>query len=331
MDLKVADEVVTAMQLGADERLWQDFLSRSANGTIFHDLDFLRYHPRGRFRFHHIIFTRRGKPVALMPGGIEGSDERLIFCSPLGASIGGPAVTADLNAKLAESIVEALQNYARQQGWAGIRITLPPHYYSFETADLITFALFCKGFKLEHRWLCPALQLDLEPNAYERLYKTRQISPVRAARRNGMRSVESGVEGLQDFLWTFRDTYSRHGTVATHTEEEIRDLLIRFPDRIRIHLAMLDDVPVAALLIFQLTKTIATTFYICRSSQHLSEHGPAFLIADAMDRLSAAGFRYLDLGPSASDQKFNQGNTFFKEGLGAVGHCRDLWNWSVPS
>jgi hypothetical protein len=50
-----------------------------------------------------------------------------------------------------------------------------------------------------------------------------------------------------------------------------------------------------------------------------------------MDRLAMAGYRYLDLGPSAWDMKFNRGVTFFKEGLGAVGQCRDRWCWNVET
>ena len=53
------------------------------------------------------------------------------------------------------------------------------------------------------------------------------------------------------------------------------------------------------------------------------------IIADLIDRLSQAGYRYLDLGPSASDQKFNKGVSFFKEALGASGQCRDRWRWDV--
>ena len=161
------------------------------------------------------------------------------------------------------------------------------------------------------------------------MFELRQASPVRAAKRKGMHAIEIGIDGLEAFLLPFRHTYSRHESPATHTEAEIRDLLVRFPDRIRIHAAMLDDVPVASLLVFRLTPTVAYTFYICRNADYLQENGPAFVIADLMDRLGAAGFKYLDLGPSASDQKFNKGVSFFKEGLGAVGHCRDRWQWNV--
>src|SRR5262249_24343657 len=311
MDVRPS-QAITGEQLGADETAWNEFLAHSVNGTLFHDLHFLRYHPVDRFAFHHLVFKRDGRPVALLPGGLSGTAGPPTFCSPLGASVGGFAV-ADLTAELAMGLVEALQDYARMRGWAGVEITLPPACYSFATSDLIDFALFCRGFRLLHRWLCPMIPLTADGrDGFERTYRSRQATFVRAAKRKGIVGIESGLDAIDDFLKVFYDTYSRHGTKATHTPEEVRDLLQRFPDRVRIHLAKLGDVPIASLLVFKVTASVAYTFYICSSTEHFGEHGAAFVIADLIDRLAQAGFRYLDLGPSAHDQKFNKGVTFFK-------------------
>jgi hypothetical protein len=328
VDLK-AKSAIAVVPLGEDERPWQEFLSRSANGTLFHDLEFLRYHPEGRFRFQHLILKRDNQPVALLPGGLDGSECRPMFCSPLGASTGGLIVAEPLRVEWALEMVEAVQSYARTQGWRALQITLPPNYYHSATADQISFALFCRGFRLEHRWLCPVINLVLKPKSFETIYRSRQASFVRAGQRKGVHCIETGLEGFADFLTPFRDTYARHGVPPTHSEEEILDLLTRLPDRVRIHLAKLGQEPVAALLVFRLNATVSTTFYICTSAKHSREHGASIVIADAMDRLAGRGYRYLDLGPAASDMKFNRGVTFFKEGLGAVGQCRDRWRWDV--
>jgi hypothetical protein len=142
-----------------------------------------------------------------------------------------------------------------------------------------------------------------------------------------MVGIEAGVERLDDFLRVFHDTYEPRSRCDPHSEE-IRDLLQRLPDRVRVHLAMLGDVPVAGLLVFRLTGSVANTFYICSSTERPKEHGAAF-VADLIDPLSQAGLRYLDLGPSASYQKFNKGVSFLKEGLGAYGQCRDRWRWDA--
>jgi hypothetical protein len=320
---------ITVEQFSADEAAWEGLLARSSNGTLFHDLRFLRYHRKSRFHFHHLILKRSGEPFALMPGGIVGTAERPMFHSPLGASIGGLVVPVSLRAELALAMVEAVQKYAGEKGWAGVEMTLPPPCYSFEASGLIEFALFSRGFRIEHRWLCPIVELEAKPHGFERRFRKRQVSYVHAAQRKGMRGIETGIEGLVDFLKVFKDTYHRHAAAATHTPEEIAELLRRLPDRVRIHLAMLGELPVAGLLVFRLSASVATTFYICTSNEFTDEHGAAFVIADLIDRLSETGYRYLDLGPSANDQKFNRGGMFFKEGLGAFGQCRDRWRWEI--
>jgi hypothetical protein len=51
------------------------------------------------------------------------------------------------------------------------------------------------------------------------------------------------------------------------------------------------------------------------------------LLAEAAEVLAERGFRYLDLGPSASTMHFNRGVVSFKESLGARAFCRDGWYW----
>jgi hypothetical protein len=327
MDVKL-EPPISVEPIEGNESEWEQFLARSVNGTLFHDLRFLGYHPADRFRFHHLILRRSGQPLALVPGGISATSNGPMYSSPLGASIGGPAVAAGLGAQVAQDIIAALQNYAREQTWTGIEITLSPSCYSFETSDLIQFALFTQGFRLAHRWLCPTLRLGAGmKDGYERAFRRRQVTYVRAARRKGMIGLETGLEGLESFLKPFRDTYARHGVDPTHSPDEIRYLLQRLPDKVRIHLAILHGDPVAALLVFRISASVACTFYICSSGDYRGEHGAAFLIAELMDRLSVAGFSYLDFGPSASDRNINKGTMYFKEGLGAVGQCRDRWLW----
>src|SRR5206468_6881768 len=75
----------------ADIPAWQAFVARSANATLFHDLDFLAYHGSS-IDFHHLIVRGDGNIVAIVPGGlVEAADGKRTWRSPVGASIGGPA------------------------------------------------------------------------------------------------------------------------------------------------------------------------------------------------------------------------------------------------
>src|SRR6185437_7987918 len=318
--------------IGSDDHAaWAAFLAASENGTLFHDLDFLAYHPPGRHRFEHLIVRRGDAIVALLPGGLTGPADRPIFTSPLGASVGGPAVAPDLGAGEALELVEALQVYAQARRWAGLEFTLAPSVYQRPASDLLPFALFCGGFELRHRWLCYMLPLAPDgSDRYRSLFRERVATFVRAGKRRGIAVAEGGAEQLGGFLAVFRDTYARHGTAPTHTPEEIAELLRCLPQRIRLYVATLGDVPVAGSLVMLLNARVAYSFYICMSTAHAQERGNSIVFATLLDRLAEQGYSWLDLGPGSSDRNYNPGVAFFKESLGAVGQCRDRWCWSVP-
>jgi hypothetical protein len=322
---------VTALTDG-DADAWHTFLLRSANGTLFHDLNFLAYHPPERFRFQHLLIRNGAAIVALVPGGLVNTEEGLIWRSPLGASVGGPVVLGRPRLAFLLDLVAAMQRHARCQGWFGIDMALPPAAYHAEVGDLIGFALFRQGFRERHRWICPMIDVArLAPGTAPAtaLFERRQADALRAALRNGAAAVEAGVDGLDQFAPVFRETYARHGVNPTHTLAEMEHLLHNFPDRLRIILARQEGVVTAGILVMQLTPAVATTFYICSAANRARSQGPLVAIAQCLEGLGRRGCRWLDLGPSGSDTRLNPGVMFFKEGLGAVGHCRSQWFWNA--
>ena len=314
------------------EAEWAAFLERADRATLFHDLRFLAYHPQGRLRFTHLLARRGDKLVAAIPGGLLGPDGRPTFVSPLGASVGGPAISPDLNAEGLLELVAALQQHARAQKWAGVEMVLPPALYHSTPSDSLEFALFFHNFRLANRQLCPII--PIAPGAdgrYSHLFRSRFATRVRAGVRDGIRVVQGGLDLLEHFLVVFDDTYRRHGVKATHDATEIADLLRRLPERVQLHVAFANEVPVAGLLVFLLNARVAYSFYICTSTEHAHEPGGVVVFASLIDSLGAAGYRWLDLGPTARPGNFNAGVTQFKEGLGGIGHCRDKWVWSAES
>ncbi len=318
---------ITLLEKGGEAE-WATFVETADRATLFHDLRFLAYHPHDRFRFAHLVARRRGKLIAVIPGGLAGAIDQPIFVSPLGASTGGPAVSPGLNTEGMLELVAALQDHARAQRWAGIEMVLPPTLYHAVPSDGVEFALFYRGFHMVNRQLCPMIPIAADTtDRYAHLFRSRFATRVRAALRDGIRVKNGGLELLQDFLVVFDDTYRRHGVKATHDATEIADLLRRLPERFQLHVAFADGIPVAGLMVFLVNARVAYSFYICTSTEHAREAGGVVVFASVLDSLGAAGYRWLDLGPTARPGNFNAGVTQFKEGLGGVGHCRDRWLW----
>jgi len=319
---------ISALEKGGEAE-WAAFLETADRVTLFHDLQFLGYHPQDRFRFAHLLARRGGKILAALPGGLSGPEDRLTFVSPLGASIGGPAVSPDLNSQDLLGLVAALQEHARVQHWTGIEMVLPPILYHREPSEMLEFALFYHGFRVANRQLCPIIPIKgVTGDRYVELFRARFATRVRAGLRAGMRVVQGGIDLLEPFLAVFDDTYGRHSASPTHDSAEITALLRRLPDRVQLHVAFLGQDPVAGLLVFLLNPRVAYSFYICTSTTHAREPGGVVVFASLIDSLAASGYRWLDLGPTARLANFNAGVTQFKEGLGGIGHCRDRWTWS---
>jgi hypothetical protein len=308
-----------------DGAAWRALLHDSNNATLFHDLDFLGYHPLDRHDFRHLIALRGSRTEAVIPGALSADG---IFVSLAGASSGGPAVKKSLPAEACLQLIEALQLYCKSAGWRGIEITLPPPVYNNEPDQFIEFALHVRGFELVHRSMPLLIPLNRQnDNDYKHLFRQSQRSYVRACRRKGVVVTETGIEGLGEFLELFVETYARLGALPTHTPEEIEDLFRRLPARLRIWSATLEGTTIASVLVFELNRKICNTFYICDRASHREFHGVTVLFAEAVDVLAKRGFRYLDLGPSASSAHFNSGVVSFKESLGARAFCRDQWRW----
>ena len=308
-----------------DAAAWKAFLCDSNNATLFHDLDFLGYHRADRYDFRHLIAMRGARIGAVIPGALSADG---IFVSLAGASIGGPAVKKSLPAEACLHLIEALQLYCTVADWRGIEITLPPPAYNDEPDQLIEFALHVRGFELIHRSMPLLIPLDHQKgDNYQRLFRQSQRSYVRACREKGVIVTETGIEGLGEFLELFAETCARLEALPTHTPEEIQRLFRRVPARLRIWSAKVDGTTIASVLLFVLNRNICNTFYICDRASHREFHGVTVLFAEIIDVLANRGFRYLDLGPSASSAHFNRGVVSFKESLGARAFCRDRWGW----
>jgi len=235
-----------------DGDAWKAFLRDSNNGTLFHDLDFLAYHPAGRYDFRHLVALRQARIEAVIPGALSADG---LFVSTTGASIGGPAVKKSVSAEACLQLVEALQLYCQSVGWQGIEITLPPPVYSEKPDQLIEFALHLRGFQLVRRSMPLLIPLDRDNDGdFQRFFRQSQRSYVRACRRKGVLVKETGIEGLPEFLESFAETYARLQTSPTHTPEEIERLLLRLPANIQIWLAQLRGMTIASILMFILNR-----------------------------------------------------------------------------
>jgi len=77
--------------------IWDDFIFKSNNGTIFHTQQFLSYHQNKNFINHSLLFFDKDIPLAVLPAAVIKENNKSILYSHPGASFGGIIYTQNLN------------------------------------------------------------------------------------------------------------------------------------------------------------------------------------------------------------------------------------------
>lgn len=270
------------------------------------------------------MFYEGGKAIGLLPAAVVDRDGERWLVSPYGASVGGLVVASDCRLLRMIGLVASLTTYAKNTGLHGIELRIGPSIFLREPNALQPFALQTRGFELSHCGLTFVLTLQ---EASASLSGNRRRERARAERDNAFEPRELGEESLGAFYAILTETMDRHVARPTHTLSELADLYRRVPGKLRLFLLRRDEVELAGILVFVLNSVAAYTFYLCSTAEGLRHSALVVLLQFVVDTMRDEGFRYLDLGPSASDTHINEGVVFFKESLGAQGFRRETWQW----
>ena len=87
---------------------WDNFVTSANNGTLFHQREFLNYHPTSRFKDDSIIFTKSDHIISVMPAALFENDKKIECVSHPGASYGGLVLSHNVGLKDTFEIVKQL-------------------------------------------------------------------------------------------------------------------------------------------------------------------------------------------------------------------------------
>jgi hypothetical protein len=307
---------------------WNRFVETSNNGTLFHDLDFLAYHPAGKFDARHLVFRREGQILALLPASTVVDNGKTVLRSPYGASVGGFVLPAGQPMETTLALVSRLLDYTRDHGMSAVEMRLAPSLYMQAPHDHLGFALFANGFQLIRRWLSPVIPLSTDPDTLLSRCAGSKVRDLQNGLRKGLWIREAGIDQVGEFQRLLTLTWDKHGVAPTHSREDVEELFRRLPGRIRLFTCEHEGQRIGAVLVFVLNRKVAYTFYICQDSAFRSLRPGTVLVLHLAQALGAEGVAFLDLGPvTFDDLRLNRGLASFKEELGGLGACRDTWRW----
>lgn len=307
---------------------WDDQVARSANGTLFHTRAFLGYHGE-RFR------DTEAWLVALDGGSIEAlisysahqeGDGTRVALSPYGASYGGFVLTDAPSYDSASGLVDAFCDHLLARGLSGFRLTHPIACCSEANLDTLVFAMLERGARSVNRDISSVV--PLRPGGVEAAVSSRARRNARKARSLGVRVAMDAP--LDDFWVPMEATFAKHGTAPTHDRAQLEVLLSRAAGRIRLHVAYLDETPVASVGLFTICQNVVCSFYLCQTPAGAEAQALTLLLLESMERAAAGGYRYFDLGTSSVGMRARANVFRFKDGFLAQGYFRETLEWRAP-
>jgi len=303
---------------------WRSFVQSSSNGTMFHYMEFLDYHPPGRFSFRHLMFLEGNRLTAVIPGACEGG----VYSSPAGASMGGFVTPPQLGLGRANGIVRAFIGYCREHGITSVNLTPPMNIYRDSCDMAMEYALCYNGFTVSR------MQYSSVSMPSESSLSRKVAYNIRLAKRKGVEILEENDFDL--FYPILLENKAKFGVPPTHTLEELKLIDKLMPGYLKLFLAMLDGEAIAGSLLFLANANCAMNFYTMHRYEYRKLYPVSLLVKHTSNWLAERGFRYFDYGVSmdtASENPIEPSWSLvrFKESLGFQGCIRYSWSLALQA
>ena len=258
-----------------------------------------------RFTDASFILRRGGRAIAVLP--LSRHDDEVV--SHGGLTFGGLLSGPELTAQRAERVFDMVATALADGGVRRLVYKPMPHIYHLAPAEEDLYALHSAGARLIRREVTTALRAHTSVQ-----HSQERRRAIRLGRSSGVQLAESSpIEEFVELLAAM--LHERHGLKPVHTAAELRLLMARFPQAIRLFVATFETVLVAGVLIFE-TPAVAHAQYIAAGSRGRQLGATDSLLAHLVEEVYPD--RWFDFGVSNErNGDLNAGLQRFKEGFGA--------------
>tara|TARA_Y100001970_G_scaffold63393_1_gene81183 strand:+ start:6002 stop:6952 length:951 start_codon:yes stop_codon:yes gene_type:complete len=267
--------------------LWNDFILHSNNGTIFHLRNFLSYHRERTFNDCSFIFYNKKNIEAVFTGAIL---DECLYSHP-GASFGG-FVYNELSFPYANQIVDALIIEAKKLKLKEIVIIPPPFIYYKKYNETMEYCLYSKGFDNIEYYISSFVNLE-----------TNLMNQMSDRKKRYIKKFEKEIQiklsnDIDSFYPILINNKLKHKATPTHTLEELKILMEKFPNKIKLLLTSKDNQIIGGSLNFITNDDSCILFYnmINYDYQHLQI--ASIQIYESLKWAKKNNLKFLDIGVS---------------------------------
>lgn len=302
-----------------DKELWNSFVSKARNATFLFDRNYMDYHA-DRFDDNSFMFYHKGKLKAVLPANVAGDT----LYSHQGLTYGGLLLDKKATVEDVLECFDSLNSWLRENGISKVVYKALPWIYQQYPSEEDLYAL---------TWKCKAQLISRDISSSIVIDNKLKFAE---SRKSGIRkalslNIEVGESNDVDGFWHVLEENlgNRYNAKPVHTANEMKLLMSRFSNNIRLYVAKMNGEIVGGTLIY-VTPQVVHTQYISASVEG-KKHGALDLLFDYIINKVYANCRYFDFGKSTEQggAYLNEPLIFQKEGFGGRGVCYDWYQWKL--
>ena len=303
---------------------WEEFVSSSSNGTIFHTRKFLSYHAPAKFKDSSLLFLEDNKIVSVLTAVEIKKDGVLTLNSHQGASFGGFVYKDSLSIRHAFSLTESLVEFSAKNKIKKIVVTHSPFVYQRRYNNYVDFAFMKNNFQYLKREVSSVVALDVGEDNVLKLFRAEARTSLRKAEKLGVIIRKS--DDYEEYYSILKSNLAlRHNVQPAHTLDELIRLQKLFPQKIQLIGAYLKNKMIAGVVNFYCNDKVVLVFYISHNPEFQEYRAVNLLFYNIIKEGISRELDYLDFGLFTVNMEPNWGLGRFKESFGARGILRDTW------
>lgn len=299
---------------------WNDFISRSKNGTFLFNRNYMDYHS-DRFDDHSLMFYIKDRLYAVLPANVKDGT----LYSHQGLTYGGLVMDDSASASDTVELFSEMNSCLKTDGIAKVVYKVMPWIYHNVPAEEDIYAIFrtCNA-KLIAREISSTIIMDNKI----KWHRDRRYG-INKAHNNGV--TVSRSNDLAAFWQILTSNLgNKYGVKPVHTLEEMQLLQSRFPDNIVLYVATKDNEVLGGTVLY-ITSQVIHAQYISASPE-----GKRLRVIDAiydviLNHDYSCFHKYFDFGKSTEQNGLylNESLIYQKEGFGGRGVCYDTYEWTL--
>lgn len=309
---------------------WDDFVqNQSRNHTIFHEQRFLSYHG-DRFRDCSALVCdqKNGSILAVCPAALAEDNGRVGVVSHPGSTYGGIIYRDELKTRTLKEVVDLIiKHYSATYGAKFIKLILPEDFPTGNSCGDLTFLFWHRGFELASKEASTVIDLktiDACPNFRK---TTKQYVKSKKDERLGISHHLGETEAEIQMAYSLikNNLNAKYHKDPTHSLTELFLLKRLYEKEIKVFYSIFERKIVGTVIIFELNKEVAHTFYISQDYNYARVNPLIGLFMLIFSNYAAKGFKFFNFGISSRGKWIKWGILDFKEQFGGRLLTRDTW------